>query len=281
MRSTPSASLRLAGGWLLSEPNAASFQEFLGGFVGTFCLIAFGEVEQRRLFAKELRVIFHDSLEQPGLGGVAGRGDAQRVGHEREPRPLPLVLGDQPQQDAILERAPQEQIADDRIVLLSVPVDAAVALLQTIGIERQFQVDQMVAPLLQIQALGRWLLSFGNSLPRITESASFSTVFATPATLLWTLVRCNHGVGEFVHGRCVVANRIAARTVHRVRTIRVLQRPIGVGNAGSCVGTSRSPATPSCRLPDISGRLRHGGLRRTAVYVGVSASLCDRLPPIC
>ena len=52
--------------------------------------------------------------------------------------------------------------------------------------------------------------------------ASFSTVFAAPATLLWTLVRCAHGVGEFVHGRCVVANRIAARTVHRVRTIRLL-----------------------------------------------------------
>ena len=81
-----------------------------------------------------------------------------------------------------------------------------------------------------------WLLSFGSSFPRITEPASFSTVFATPATLLWTLVRCTHGVGEFVHGRCVVANRIAARAVHRVRTIRVLQRPIGVGNASSVGG---------------------------------------------
>ena len=88
--------------------------------------------------------------------------------------------------------------------------------------------------------------------------ASFSTVFAAPATLLWALARCALRVGEFVHGRCVVADRIASGSLRGVWGIHVLQRPTGARNAGRCDGASRGAATSSCPLPFVSRRLRHG-----------------------
>ena len=48
----------------------------------------------------------------------------------------------------------RKKIADDRLVLLAVAVDAAVALFQPVGIERQFQVDEMVAALVEVETLG-------------------------------------------------------------------------------------------------------------------------------
>ena len=81
-------------------------------------------------------------------------GQPQRVGDEGQPGPLLLVLGDQPQQDAVLEGAAQEEVADDGLVLLAVAVDAAIALFQPVRVERQFHVDQLVAALVQVETLG-------------------------------------------------------------------------------------------------------------------------------
>ena len=70
-------------------------------------------------------------------------------------RPRFFVFGDQAQQQAFLERAGQTQIADLRILGLPVPIDAAVALLQPVGVVGQIQMNQMVAALLQVQPFGQ------------------------------------------------------------------------------------------------------------------------------
>ena len=86
-------------------------------------------------------------------GGVGA--DTQRIGHERETGARFLVFGDQAQQQAFLEGAGQEQIADLRVVALSIAVDAAVALLQAVRIVGQVQMDQVKTALVQVQPLGQ------------------------------------------------------------------------------------------------------------------------------
>ena len=59
------------------------------------------------------------------------------------------------EQQPFLERAAEIQVADARIVALTVAVDAAVALFQPVRVVRQVEVDQVMAALLQVQSLGQ------------------------------------------------------------------------------------------------------------------------------
>ena len=145
--------VRLRG--LLESLEAAVdlFQQFLGRLVGDGSFLFALEVEERRLFFEELGVLVHDPLEQTLLGGIGRRGKSQGVRHEGEPRSHPLILGDQAEQDAVFEGSPQEQVANHRVEPLAVAVDSAVTLLEAVRVEGQFQVDQVVASLMEVQAL--------------------------------------------------------------------------------------------------------------------------------
>jgi hypothetical protein len=113
------------------------------------------KIDRGGLVMEEARVVVHQSLEQPFCRHVSGHCQAQGVGDEGQSRPLTLVLGDEPQENTLLEGAPQKQIADDRVMLLAVAVDAAIALFQAIGVEGELQVDQVMAALMQVEAFGR------------------------------------------------------------------------------------------------------------------------------
>ena len=50
------------------------------------------------------------------------------------------------------ERAAEEEVADDGRLVLAEAVNAAVALLEAVGVERQFKVQQVVAALVEVEA---------------------------------------------------------------------------------------------------------------------------------
>jgi len=59
------------------------------------------------------------------------------------------------QEKLFFECASKIQIADLRVPALTVAIDTAIALLQPIRIVRQIEMDQIEAPLLQIQPFGQ------------------------------------------------------------------------------------------------------------------------------
>ena len=68
---------------------------------------------------------------------------------------LPLVLRDEAHEQAFLEGVREVQVEDLRVLALpAVAVDATIAFLETIGIVGQLQVDEVVAPLVEVQTLG-------------------------------------------------------------------------------------------------------------------------------
>ena len=109
----------------------------------------------RRFILEQLRLPLGETRDQAGAQGAFIRGDPERVGHEGQMRTGLLVFRDQAEQQPLLERAGQIQVADLRIVRLSVAVDAAVALLQPVRIVRQIEMNQIEAALLQVQPLGQ------------------------------------------------------------------------------------------------------------------------------
>ena len=91
-------------------------------------------------------------LQEP-VHHVAAPADAEHVAAGAE---LAGDLGElfpQPLQDLLIAGVFQVQVADLHDLLLAVPVDAAVALLQPVGVPRQLVVDDDVAAVLQVQAL--------------------------------------------------------------------------------------------------------------------------------
>ena len=82
---------------------------------------------------------------------VARRRETQNFGNKGQARPHFLVLGDQSQENAVFKCTAEIEIAHDRVELLAVAVDTAVTLLEAIGVEGQFQVDQVVASLMKVQ----------------------------------------------------------------------------------------------------------------------------------
>jgi len=51
---------------------------------------------------------------------------------------------------------------DDGWLVLPVAVDTTVALFQPIGIERQLKMDQVMAPLVEVESLGRRIGAYQN-----------------------------------------------------------------------------------------------------------------------
>ena len=110
---------------------------------------------RRRLVLEQLRLPLGETRDQPGAQGAFIRGDPERVRHESQMRTRLLVFRDQAEQQPLLERVGEIQIADLRITLLPVPVDTAVALLEPVRVIRQIEMDQIEAALLQVQPLGQ------------------------------------------------------------------------------------------------------------------------------
>ena len=91
-------------------------------------------------------------LQEP-VHHLAAPADAEHVAAGAE---LAGDLGEllpQPLQDLLIAGVFQVQVADLDDLLLAVPVDAAVALLQPVGVPGQLVVDDDVAAVLQVQAL--------------------------------------------------------------------------------------------------------------------------------
>ena len=111
--------------------------------------------DRRRFIVEQARLPLGKTGDQAGAPCVLVRRHPERVRHERELRAGLLVFRDQAQQQPLLERAREIEVADLRIALLAIAIDAAVALLQPVRIVRQVEMDQIEAALLQVQPLGQ------------------------------------------------------------------------------------------------------------------------------
>ena len=100
-------------------------------------------------------VLIHQPLKQPRLTHVRRGREAERVGNKGQAGALAFVLGNQAQQNPLLEGRPQVQIAHHRIVLLPKAVNPPIALLQPVRVERQLQMDEVMTALVQIEPLSR------------------------------------------------------------------------------------------------------------------------------
>ena len=100
---------------------------------------------------EELTGLVGNAFEQFHRAGARRLGKhAQGIGDEAEPGALFFILRHQAQQQPLLKCTGQIQIAHLGIVCLAEPIDAAIALLQTVGIVWQFQMNEMLAAGLQI-----------------------------------------------------------------------------------------------------------------------------------
>src|SRR6516165_12741603 len=111
----------MAASCLLEAVKAAVdlFEQLAGCLVGTVVFVSVCEAKGRFLGLEELTLFLHETPEQAGLSRIGGR-DPQGVGHEGEASSLLFVLGNKPQEYSLFERAPQVDVTDLRVQLLSV-----------------------------------------------------------------------------------------------------------------------------------------------------------------
>jgi hypothetical protein len=78
------------------------------------------------------------------------------LGTKGEAGSLSLELGDEAEEEALLKGAAEVEVADDGIVLLAVAIDSAVALLEAVGVVGELDVKEVVAAIVEVEALGGW-----------------------------------------------------------------------------------------------------------------------------
>ncbi len=111
------------------------FQKFPCGLIGAFIFFGLAEIEKMTVILEEARIFVQQAFQKPFGDGVAGSDGSQGVGNEGKKRPLALVFPDQAQEYPFLKGTVEIEIPDDGIVILPIPVDAAVALFQAIGLK--------------------------------------------------------------------------------------------------------------------------------------------------
>ena len=108
-----------------------------------------------RLIVEQAGLPFGKSSNQTGTPCLFVRCNPKRVRHERKVGARLLVFRDQTQQQALFERAREIEVTNLRIMLLAIAIDPPIALLQTVRIVRQIEMDQIEAALMQVQSLGQ------------------------------------------------------------------------------------------------------------------------------
>ena len=111
--------------------------------------------DRRRFIVEQARLTLREAGHEARAPCLLIRRHPERVRHERKLRAGLLVLCDQAQQQPLLERAGEIEIADLRVALLSIAIDPTIALLQPVRIVRQIEMDQVATALLQIEPLSQ------------------------------------------------------------------------------------------------------------------------------
>ena len=97
-----------------------------------------------------------DACDEAVSARALGAGEAGPQGVRDEPKqaPLRLVALRQPEEQSLLEGALEVEVSDLGVMGLPEAVDAAVALLEPVGVVGEFQVYEVMAALVEVETLG-------------------------------------------------------------------------------------------------------------------------------